>query len=62
MSNDIAKISKNIAPAAPTQDAASRLKHDLMEEALGRMFGKDDKKPVAPGTPRVLLGLANCYV
>ena len=23
------------------------------------MFGKDDKKPVAPGTPRVLLALAN---
>ena len=30
-----------------------------MEEALGRMFGKDDEKPVAPGNPRVLLALAN---
>jgi hypothetical protein len=59
MSNDIAKILKNIAPAAPTQDAASRLKRDLMEEALGRMFGKDGEKPVAPGNPRVLLALAN---
>jgi hypothetical protein len=59
MSNDITKISKNIAPAGPTQDAASQLKRGLMEEALGRMFGKDDKKPVAPGTPRVLLALAN---
>ena len=60
MSNDIiAKISKKIAPAAPTQDAASRLKADLMQDALGRMFGEDDEKPIAPGTPRVLLALAN---
>jgi hypothetical protein len=59
MSNDITKMSKNIAPEVPTQDAASRLKRDLMAGALGRMFGKDDKKPVAPGDPRVLLALAN---
>jgi hypothetical protein len=50
---------KDVAPAAPTQDAASRLKHGLMEEALGRMLGKDDAKPVAPSNPRVLLALAN---
>jgi hypothetical protein len=59
MSNDITKMSKNIAPEVPTQDAASRLKRDLMADALGRMFGKDDKKSVAPGNPRVLLTLAN---
>ena len=59
MSNDLAKTPKGPAPAAPAQDAASRLKHGLMEEALGRMLGKDDEKPIAPGTPRVLLALAN---
>lgn len=59
MSNDVMKIKKGTGPAAPTQDAASRLKRDLMADALGRMFGKDDEKPVAPGTPRVLLALAN---
>jgi hypothetical protein len=30
-----------------------------MEEALGRMLGKDDEKPIAHGNPRVLLALAN---
>jgi hypothetical protein len=59
MSNDITKMPKDVAPAAPTQDAASSLKHGLMEEALGRMLGKDGEKPVAPGKPRVLLALAN---
>ena len=59
MSNEITKTTKGSGPAAPTQDAASRLKRDLMADALGRMFGKDDEKPVAPGTPRVLLALAN---
>jgi hypothetical protein len=55
----IAKTMKRIDPAAPTQDAVSQLKHGLMEEALGRMLGKDDEKPVAQGNPRVLLALAN---
>jgi hypothetical protein len=58
MSN-IVKTKKPADPAAPAQDVASRLKHDLMADALGRMFGKDDEKPVAPGNPRVLLALAN---
>ena len=55
----IAKTMKRTDPAAPTPDAASRLKHGLMEEALGRMFGKETEKPIAPGNPRVLLALAN---
>jgi hypothetical protein len=59
MSNDIMKITKGSGPAVPTQDAASRLKRELMTDALGRMFGKDGEKPVAPGSPRVLLALAN---
>jgi hypothetical protein len=41
------------------QDAASGLKHELMVEALGRMFGKEVEKPITPGSPRVLLALAN---
>jgi hypothetical protein len=46
---------------APEQaeTVTSRLKRELMADALGRMLGKDDKKPIAPGTPRVLLALAN---
>jgi hypothetical protein len=58
MSNDLMKTAKRASSATPTQDAASRLKHDLMADALGRMFGKAEK-PIAPGTPRVLLALAN---
>jgi len=60
MSNDIvAKTPKGPASSAPTQDAASRLKRDLMADALGRMFGEAEK-PIAPGgNPRVLLALAN---
>jgi hypothetical protein len=59
MSNDITRTATGVKPAAPTQDAASRLKHGLMADALERMRGKDDKKPIAPDTPRVLLALAN---
>jgi hypothetical protein len=60
MSNDVVKTTKRTAAApAPTQDATSRLKHGLMADALGRMFGKEAEKPIAPGTPRVLLALAN---
>jgi len=59
MSNDVAKTPKGPAPAAPTQDAASRLKHGLMADALERMLGKEAEKPIVPGTPRVLLVLAN---
>jgi hypothetical protein len=37
---------------------ASRLKNALMEDAIGRMFGENGEKTV-PGTPRVILALAN---
>ena len=59
MRNDLMKTAKRASSATLTQDAASRLKHVLMADALGRMFGKDDEKPIAPGTPRVLLALGN---
>jgi hypothetical protein len=59
MTKDVAKTAKAANPSAPTTDAASRLKHDLMADALGRMFSKEADKPIAPGTPRVLLALAN---
>jgi hypothetical protein len=57
MSRDVTK------PTTPKQardakDAVSRLKSDLMKDALGRMFGEDGEKTV-PGTPRVILALAN---
>ena len=57
MAND---LTKRAGPTAPKQaeDAASRLKSDLMRDALGRMFGEDGEKTV-PGTPRVILALAN---
>ena len=57
MAND---LTKRADPTAPKQaeDAASRLKSDLMQDALGRMFGEDGEKTV-PGTPRVILALAN---
>ena len=59
MSNDLMKRAKRASSATPTPDARSLLKHDLMADAIGRMFGKDAEKPIAPGTPRVLLALAN---
>src|SRR6516165_11431787 len=57
MDND---LTKRAGPAAPreAEDAASRLKSDLMKDALGRMFGEEVEKTV-PGTPRVILALAN---
>jgi hypothetical protein len=57
MAND---LTRRAGPTAPKQaeDAASRLKGDLMRDALGRMFGGDGEKTV-PGTPRVILALAN---
>jgi hypothetical protein len=56
MANDLTKP----GPTAPKQaeDAASRLKSDLMKDALGRMFGGDGEKTV-PGIPRLILALAN---
>ena len=45
---------------APAADAASRLKGDLMEDALSRMLGKADSEKQPPsGKPHVILALAN---
>jgi hypothetical protein len=59
LSNGITRMTKGPAPAAPTQDAVSRLKRELMADALERMLDKDNEKPIAPGNPRVLLAFAN---
>jgi hypothetical protein len=58
MAND---LTKRADPTAPKQaeDAASRLKSDLMKDALGCMFGEDGEKPAVPGNPRVIFALAN---
>ena len=59
MSNGVTSITKGPAPPASTQNAASRLKHELMADALERMLDKGNEKPIAPGNPRVLLAVAN---
>jgi hypothetical protein len=53
-------LTKRAGPptAKQAEDAAFRLKNALMEDALGRMFGEDGEKTL-PGTPRVILALAN---
>src|SRR5262245_2747042 len=53
-------LTKRTGPTAPkqTEDAASRLKRALMEDALGRVFGEEAKKAM-PGPPRAILALAN---
>jgi hypothetical protein len=58
MSNELTKRAGPTAAPKHAEDAASRLKGELMQDALGRMFGKDGEKTV-PGTPRVILALAN---
>jgi hypothetical protein len=59
MSNDLIKRTDLAAPKQErAEDAASRLKAELMQDALGRLFGEDGEKTV-PGTPRVILALAN---
>jgi hypothetical protein len=58
MGNELRRID---SPAAPKQaeDAPSRLKRELMKDAMGRIFGEDGEKPGVAGTPRVILALAN---
>src|SRR5262249_32347752 len=59
------KLTKRVNPAAvkkpaPAADAASRLKGDLMEDALSRMLAKADSEKQPPsGKPHVILALAN---
>jgi hypothetical protein len=60
MANDLTERTDRPKPERQqTTDAASRLKHTLMSDALGRMFGEDGEKPDLTGTPRVILALAN---
>jgi hypothetical protein len=47
------------AAAKQAENPASRLKRELMSDALGRMFGEDAEKPDLTGIPRVILALAN---
>jgi hypothetical protein len=58
MSNDLTRRTDPTAAPKQAADAASRLKGELMEDALGRMFDEDGQKTM-PGTPRVILALAN---
>lgn len=58
MSRDVTKPTTP-KQASDARDAASRLKSDLMQDALGCMFGEDSEKQAVPGTPRVIFALAN---
>jgi len=58
MSRDVTKLTTP-KQASDAKDAASRLKSDLMQDALGRMFGEDGEKQAVPGNPRVIFALAN---
>ena len=40
MSNDLTKTPKSPVPGAPAQDAASRLKRDMLRTSIDRMFEK----------------------
>ena len=55
------EVTKPTTPkqASDAKDAASRLKADLVRDALGRMFGEDGEKQAVPGPPRVILALGN---
>src|SRR5512132_1642172 len=58
MSRDVTKLTTP-KQASDAKDAASRLKSDLMQDALGRMFGEDGEKQAVQGNPRVIFALAN---
>jgi hypothetical protein len=53
-------LTKRTGPKAPKQaeDVASRLKAELMQDTLARMFGEEAEKAAAPGPPRAILALA----
>ena len=59
MNNDLTKRAAGPTAREQAEDAASRLKGELMRDALGRMFGEVGEKQAVPGNPRVLLVLAN---
>jgi hypothetical protein len=56
MSSDLRKLERS--ERQKSGDAGSRLKWELLEDALGRMFGEEVEKTV-PGAPRVVFALAN---
>jgi hypothetical protein len=59
MSQDLTKRAAGSTAPKQAEDAASRLKNELMSDALERMFGEPDEKQALPGNPRVILVLAN---
>jgi hypothetical protein len=59
MSNDLTKRAAGPTAREQAEDAASRLKGELMRDALGRMLGEVGEKQAVPGNPRVILVLAN---
>src|SRR6266699_5880082 len=61
MTKDVTKRAELKVPEqrAQPEGAASRLKSELMADALDSMFGKAAEEPTAPGNPRVILALAN---
>jgi len=60
MSSDLIRRTGSEAPNQAENPASTRLKEELMKDALGRLFGEDGgEKPGVPGTPRVILALAN---
>ena len=60
MSNHLAKRTDTTpAERCGQDDAASRLKHALMADALDRLCGGAGDGPAVRGTPRVIVALAN---
>jgi hypothetical protein len=62
MSKDLTKRASPTKPESQQPaDAASRLKQELMSDALGRMFGETEEKLGVAGPPRAIIALANYY-
>jgi len=59
MSNDLTRRTDPTRREQETENAASRLKGELMREALEHMLGEAGEKQAMPGHPRVMLALAN---
>src|SRR6516164_11551842 len=60
MCNDLTKRTDPTKPKRQkSNDAASRLKGELMSDAIERMFGEAGEPPTLPGNPRVIVALAN---
>jgi hypothetical protein len=60
MSNELTKPAGPTAAPQQAKDAASRLKGELMQDALLRMLDETEgEKQPSPGKPRVILALAN---